>query len=61
MRSLRWFAAPIAVVLMTASPAEALTKIREPIPLSQDFREVGICEFPVILTDIAGQGTSPRY
>ena len=48
MRSLRWFAAPIAAVLMTASPAEALTKIREPIPLSQGFRVVGTSRDPFL-------------
>jgi hypothetical protein len=58
MRSLRWFAAPVALLLLTASPAQAaLTKIRQPIPLAQNFRVIGICEFPVVVTDVAGQGT----
>jgi hypothetical protein len=47
----------LAVLFVTAAPASALTKERTPIPLTENYRVVGSCEFPVILSDLSGQGT----
>ena len=44
-----------AVVLLSAGPASALTKIREPLPLFDHVELTGFCEFPIVATDAGGQ------
>ncbi len=47
----------IAFVLLSAAPAQALTKVREPLPTLDDLLLPGFCEFDVIANDIAGGQT----
>jgi hypothetical protein len=55
-------AVPIVLVAVAiATPATALTTVREPIPLANDVRLEGFCSFPVIANDIAGGQTQTTY
>jgi hypothetical protein len=44
-----------AVILLSAGPASALTKIREALPLFDHVTLTGFCVFPVVATDAGGQ------
>jgi hypothetical protein len=48
--------ATLTVPLM-ASPAEALTKERSDIPLTENLLLEGFCDFPVLYSDVHGSGT----
>ena len=53
---------PIVLALVTvATPATAVTTIREPIPLAKNVRLEGFCSFPVIANDVAGGQTQTTY
>jgi hypothetical protein len=50
--------AAIGLLLTSAHPAAALTKVRMPLPLfTEPFTFEGFCPFPVTETDIKGSGT----
>jgi hypothetical protein len=53
----RWLTAAIAAATMLclgAQPAQALTKTREALPLTDHATLSGFCDFPVVATDVAG-------
>lgn len=45
----------VATLMVIAGPAQAATKIREPLPLFDHAELTGFCEFPVVVTDAGGQ------
>ena len=58
-RSILLVVVSVSVLLLGATPASALTKVRSPLALTTEPAVVkGFCPFPVTYQDISGSGTT---